>query len=104
MLLRENIGVPLCFPVIKRPRQIRKMSRYTKECRWLLGEDLAFGALPRLKCGPCAIHSVGFVQAGASNGHGVVFFPSCCKFHRFYSLRGLFLPCGTCGAPCGTQV
>ena len=69
------------------------------KCRWLLSEDPAFGALPRLKCGPCAIHSVGFVQAGIPNGHGVAFFPSCCKFHCFYSLRGLFLPCSTCGAP-----
>ena len=32
MLLPEKVGVPLCFPVIKRPcfeRQIRKMRRYT---------------------------------------------------------------------------
>ena len=31
-----------------------------------------------------------------------MFFPSCCKFHCFYGLRGLFLPCGgrgTCSAP-----
>ena len=32
MLLPEKVGVPLCFPVIKRPcfeRQIRKMRHYT---------------------------------------------------------------------------
>ena len=44
------------------------------KCRWLLNEDPAFGALPRLKCGPCGVRSMGFVQAGTPNGHGVVFF------------------------------
>ena len=29
-----------------------------------------------------------------------MFFPSCCNFHCFYSLRRLFLPCGPCGT-CG---
>ena len=77
------------------------------KCRWLLSEDTAFGALPRLKCSPCVVHSVGFVQVGTPNGHGVVFFPSCCKFHCFHTLRGLFLPCGacgTCGTPYGAQM
>ena len=86
MLLLETVGPPLCFPLIQRPcfeRQICKTRRYRGQMLLVAPEDPAFGALPWLKCGPCAIHSVGFVQAGTPNGHAEVFFPSCCKFQCF---------------------
>ena len=57
MLLPEKVGVSLCFLVIKRPCFERQIRKTRCKCRWLLSEDLAFGALPRLKCGPCAVHS-----------------------------------------------
>ena len=94
MLLPEKVGVPLCFPVIKRPcfeRQIHTIRRYTN----VVGCSVKILHLELFPGGPCAVHSVGFVQAGTPNGHGMVFFPSCCKFHCFCSLKGLFLPCGT---------
>ena len=83
MLLPEKVGVPLCFPVIKRPcfeRQIRKKRRYTNVVGCsvkILHSELFPGASAVL---------VLFTQwvlhrQGTPNGHGVVFFPFCCKFH-----------------------
>ena len=37
-------------------------------------------------------HSVAFVQASTPNGHGMVVFPSYCKFYSFCSLREFLLP------------
>ena len=51
---------------------------------------------------PTPTHSVCFVQASAPNGHGMVVFPSCSKFHCFCNFRGLFVPCGACAA-CGDK-
>ena len=78
-----------CFAVIKRPcfeRQIRKTRRYTN----VVGCSVKI-LHSELFAGSSVVLVLGFVQVGTPNGHGVVFSPSCCNFHCFCRLRGLFL-------------
>ena len=100
MLLLEKVGVPLCFPVIKRPcfeRQIRKTRHYTNVvgCSVKIPHSELF---PGSSAALVLFTQWVLYRQVLQIGHGVVFLPSCCKFHYFYGLRGLFLPCGACGA------
>ena len=102
MLVLEKVGVPLCFPVIKRScfeRQIRKTRHYTN----VVG------------CSVKILHSELFPGSSAV----LVLFTQWVLYRQvlqmvmewcffllvasFYGLRGLFLPCGARGT-CGAQV
>ena len=105
MLLLERVGVPLCLPVSKRPcfeHQICKTRRYTNVVGCsvkILHSELFPGSSAVL----VLVTQWVLYKQVLQMVMGWYFFPSCCKFHCFYSLRGLFLPCGTHGT-CGAHV
>ena len=98
VLLPKKVGVPLYSRVIKRPcfeRQVRKTRCYTN----VVGCSVKILHLELFPSSSAVL--VLFTQWLLYRQvlqMVVVFFPFGCKFHFFYSLRQLFLPCGPCGA------